>query len=559
MSTESKNYQGKVFLTISFITIFFFFLISLFIERNIYNNHVNLIFIQASDFLHGKSLYKEIYIKYGVLSTLISAASLYFFGENIFSIFLIHNFFYFASICVILLIIHKINSNYISSIMGVSYIDKLCLLLFVIIIHPSIPFAPWPNYLAFLPLTLSLLFLLTFNKKNYFYSGFFLSLACLIRETIFLSAVVIFVSIFFFLIYNKKKEIYLYKYFAIAFLVPLFFFLTYLFTSDNYNLWLGLIYPTYKLETLSNLGYFINSESSALRKFTIVTLGPFREITITFIRSFLSFRPDWVIIFIGYFFCFFCIIDHLFKKKFDKWTTISIYSLSLILQNLHLVEITRVSTGSIIGILVAYNYFNRFISSYKIKITILFIILVSLLFNAKPFLLDINENINTVIEKSFKEKNYNNSPVFNNFKYMNYSPLISSFYLDFEKNCKEIVARNNIKYSNNKTENWDFDYYCNTKPSFYFPISPSLRPKWIEIYNNFNSKYKNYDQTNANTILFFNSNFKDIPGYKTLYFYEVSKKISIEEKVRINERIHFNKSSNFLDLSCRYILIVQKI
>jgi 4-amino-4-deoxy-L-arabinose transferase-like glycosyltransferase len=204
MSFKSNNYQENKFILVSLLAIIFFFFISLFIERNIYNNHVNLIFIQASDFLNGKVLYKEIYVKYGVLGVLINATSLFIFGENIFSIFLIHNFFYFSSIFIILLIINKIDYTYKSSItVGEGSIGKLCLILFIIIIHPSIPFAPWPNYLAFFPLTLSLLFLLTPKRINYFYSGFFLSLACLIRETIFLSAIIIFVGIFFYLLFNS--------------------------------------------------------------------------------------------------------------------------------------------------------------------------------------------------------------------------------------------------------------------------------------------------------------------------------------------------------------------
>lgn len=105
--------------------------------------------------------------------------------------------------------------------------------------------------------------------------------------------------------------------------------------------------------------------------------------------------------------------------------------------------------------------------------------------------------------------------------------------------------------------NFAFGFLC--WPSFYFPVSPSLRPRWIKIYNDFSSKYKNYDQSSKNTILFLNSNFKNISGYETLYFYEVSKELSIKEREKIDNRILHNKSSNFLDLSYKYILIVQKI
>jgi hypothetical protein len=128
------------------------------------------------------SLYKEVYVKYGIGQTLINTASLYIFGDNYFSIYLTANIFYFFSIFFILLICLKLRFN---------YLESLFLIIILININPKL-IMPWANYLAFLPIVLSLYFQLLEDKKiNYFLSGTFLALSCLIRETILISALII--------------------------------------------------------------------------------------------------------------------------------------------------------------------------------------------------------------------------------------------------------------------------------------------------------------------------------------------------------------------------------
>ena len=79
------------------------------------------------------------------------------------------------------------------------------------------------------------------------------------------------------------------------------------------------------------------------------------------------------------------------------------------------------------------------------------------------------------------------------------------------KYCQlKIKKENGIEYSINRTENWDFDYYCGTKPHAYFPISPILRPYFLEIYNNSNLVNKKNIQSNKNTVIFYNSDVKNI-------------------------------------------------
>ena len=95
MINIKKNY--KIVLYIS-TAILLYFLNSILLNRNHYTNHLFLIFNEAHEFLNGMKLYKEVYVKYGVGQTLINTASLYLFGDNWFSIYLIANIFYFLSI-----------------------------------------------------------------------------------------------------------------------------------------------------------------------------------------------------------------------------------------------------------------------------------------------------------------------------------------------------------------------------------------------------------------------------------------------------------------------------
>jgi hypothetical protein len=545
-----KDYKKLLFTTTYLIIILFFFN-SILLNRNIYNNHVNLIYTAASDFINNKSLYKEIYVKYGIGDVLINSLGLYLFGDNIFSIFLLTNIFYFTSIFIILLICVKLKF---------SYVENLFIILLLINIHPSSPFAPWPNYLSFLPIIISIYFLADSNKKKYFFSGLSLSIACLIRETILLSAlsILFFLTIFFF--FTNRNKVYLIKFYIAGFFLPLLCFFFYMILNSNHLIWIDLIFPSYRLEALANLGYFINPNASDLRKFILITLGPFREITLTFIKSIYFFWWDWVLIILIYASCLYCFLRSIIKRKFNLYSIISIYSLSLILQNLHLPEIMRVSTGSIIGLIVLNSELEK-IAKNK-KILFYFVILLLLFINQKEFYKLSTKNITDNFESFFSKNNKLDNTKFDfekfpQFKNMNYDPLIHKFYLDFQKNCKKIKEENNIKYSINRTEYWDFNHLCVTKPIHYFSWEKKV---WTNIFYNADSVDKNLDATNDNTLEFFNSNEKHLENYKIFYIYDVYDKLDIKRinYLKIGEQ-KLPYLVNYLDLTYRYILIAKKL
>ena len=407
------------------------------------------------------------------------------------------------------------------------FFEIFFLVLILINIHPKLVL-PWSNYLAFLPLVLSLYFALDKNKLSLFLSGIFLAIACLIRETIIISAVIIFIFFIFYLKFRKKGDLIFY---TAGFFLPLLIFGIYMFVTSNYLIWYELIFPAYKYESLNNVGYYIKDSNTDLRKIYIYFFGPFRLLILTFIDTLLHFWTDWILIYASYACCIFVLYKEIFKNKFlvknkknnFKLVIISIYSLSLIIQNLHMVEIFRVSTGSIVGILVLNYYFIKLIKNSKIKNIIYLLILIFLYINSYgTWGRDMTNK--KFYELSFDniKNNFNNTFVYKKklivykkieeFGIMNYDSLIHKFFTKFRKDCKNLVKENGIKYSYNHDNAWELNYFCGTRPAYYF-LFPARQ--FVQIYKE--SKYiKKNDITNENTIEFFLSDEPYLEGYKIL-------------------------------------------
>ena len=524
MINMQNNNNYKVILSVSLV-IFFYFTNSLLLNKNHYTNHLFLIFNEAHEFLNGMQLYKEVYVKYGIGQTLINAAGLYLFGDNWFSIYLTANIFYFLSIFFILLICLKLRFNFF----------EIFFIIFILInIHPKLVL-PWANYLAFLPISISLYLLLLEDKKiNYLLSGLFLGASCLIRETIIISAVIIFIFIFFYLKINKKRDNIIF--YVTGFFLPLLIYSVYMFVTSNYLIWYELIFPAYKYESLNNVGYYIKDSNTYLRKIYIYFFGPFRLLVVTFIDTLLHFWADWILIYASYACCIFVLYKEIFKNKFlikgkknnFGLVIISIYSLSLIIQNLHAVEIFRVSTGSVVGILVLNYYFTKIVKSSKIKNITYVIILIFLYVNSygtwgreitnKKFYELSFVNIKSNFDKSFGDKKkLLDYEEIKEFGIMNYDNSIHKFFTKFRKDCTNLVKDNGIKYSYNHDNVWELNYFCGTRPAYYF-LFPAKQ--FIQIYKE--SKYiKKNNITNENTIEFYLSNEPYLKKYKILKIYNV--------------------------------------
>ena len=507
------------------LIIFLYFINSVLFSRNIFSNHVLLLLHEASQLLSGNTPYKEINIHYGIGTPLINAFSLLIFGKNIFSIFLMTNIFYFLSIFFILLIFLKFKF---------SFVDNLFFILILINVHPATEL-PWSSYLSFFPIVLSLYFILQKKKKHYFLSGLCLALACLIRETVLLSAGIIFFYVIIESFFFKKKNFNNLKFYILGFFIPLTIFVVYMIISSNYLIWIELGYPLYRWQSLINIGYYIKNDLTPLRKFYIFFLAPYREIFLTFLKSITYLWINWLLIFISYFCCIliFCklLINNSKSWEKDESTKykvgiISVYGLSLILQNMHIPAISRIACGSIISMLTLFYFLNKICQDKKIRFSIYTVIIILLFFNSKGVFPEKNiSGLNNFYEESFanvknitgsfsiNKQDLDKKPKIIEFKNMNYEQSTHKFYNDLIKVCEELRVKRGIKYLDNQTFFWELPYFCKTKPKYYYVLTLA---NFLEENFKKSKMSKSYDSNNHNTIAFYVSD--NINLKETTYF-----------------------------------------
>ena len=174
--------------------------------------------------------------------------------------------------------------------------------------------------------------------------------------------------------------------------------------------------------------------------------------------------------------------DGLIKYKIS---IISVYCLSLIIQNLHSVNMDRVSTGSIIGIIILIYLVNKIILSSLVKFISYFLILVLLFFYSHGIVSQLEEvggKLNKLYSISYaylknsvvfltlnKQSNiFDKKPFVTEFRNMNYDASTHKFYDNISKICNELRTKKGIQYSDNQTSRWELNYFCKTTPKYYY-------------------------------------------------------------------------------------------
>jgi len=522
--------DNKIFCFSIFLIISFYFFNSILLSRNYYtsvNNHMFMVFQEASKFLDGKLLYKEVFARYGVAEPILNAGALYVFGDNIFSIYIIVNLLYFLGIFLICLICLKINF---------SKIQTFFILLVIINIYPApVSNVPFSMHHAFFFCCASLYFLLGKNKYCYLFSGFLLAVACLLRETIILSSIAIFIFLAFYFFFIKRKNFNIFKLYTIGFCFPLIIFFAYMIFSKNYLFWIEIILPANRIDTINYLAHYYSSDLTILKKLYIFFLVPFREIFLVFSKSILNFWFNWILIFLSYICCLALVIKSLIKinnfKNENELYIISVYAISLIIQNLHNVAIFRVSTGSIIGILTLGYYIQNLFKGKKSIIAMISILIILFnnqyatfpyAFSTKNFFKESIENIKQNFNSLGFVKNYEQIPQFKN---MNYGESIHKFYIDFQEACVQLVSKKGVKYSYNDTDFWELAYFCKTKPKYYFPFTYSNWTGVSRRLSNFDNVFK--EAKSVHKYYYFNNP----PTYSNTIEFHVSNSISLEHKM----------------------------
>ena len=240
-------FSEKKYIILSISVILVSFIYSLNLHQYIYDGHHHGIMYQnAIDLLNFKKPFSEIYIQYGILTTIIHSLSLFVFGNYVYVLTFVTILFYCLTNFLIFLITKKlINEKY-------AFISVL-----LILANHPIPWLPWSNYIAFFFLVLSIFFFIKSERYSFFISGFFLGLCVLCRQDFFIPiffSLFLYSIIFFFKKERKKNNLEIINIF-IGFILPLFGFLIYIVVNNLYEDWVRyLLIPNLFLE-LHNTDY----------------------------------------------------------------------------------------------------------------------------------------------------------------------------------------------------------------------------------------------------------------------------------------------------------------
>lgn len=138
-------------------------------------HHWGLMYANAADLHAGLLPYRQIFIQYGVLTTLLQSFSLSLFGNCMVSIGIMTGIFYAANIFLSFCLWKKFMSHWLAALSA----------MIMFLVHGYIIY-PWSNYFSYTFFLISLLFLLAphCQRKGYFMTGLFLGLSFLARQSL---------------------------------------------------------------------------------------------------------------------------------------------------------------------------------------------------------------------------------------------------------------------------------------------------------------------------------------------------------------------------------------
>lgn len=341
-----KNLNRKKISYIVYFTILTSFIYALYFYTNIYDpHHHGLMFSNALDLLNAKTPYKEIFIQYGILTTLLHAITLKLFGFKVYFLNVFTIFIYTWTIFIINKIVLKLTNNYFFAYFT----------LIILIFNHPIPWVPWSNYVAFFFLTLSVFFLLKNNYSDNYFFGFFLSLTCLSRQDYFIPIIF---SLFFFLFLNFYKKKIIFNKTILGFFLPIIFFFIYLIFINAFSDWIKTLYlPKLYLEyrntnlfdLFNNFIHFFIFES--LKNFIV--------------------EPQFVLILIILITNFYIVFISLFKNDINNFF-LSLLTLSLTIVSLN-IELFRFYTSVSLGVIILM-FFLKNLKNNDFKNLLIFII-----------------------------------------------------------------------------------------------------------------------------------------------------------------------------------------
>lgn len=323
-------------------------------------HHWGLMLSNAQDLWGGNAPYRDIFIQYGLLTTLIHAIG-FGIGKNLLSIITITSIFYAIGVWIAYLMASKVLMHKSTS---------LYVVIGLFLFHP-LAIYPWANYIAFPFLMYGLYMLIIPNStpRKFFLGGLSLGLAILSREGL-APAVALLISLsciydFFSKDSKTKKDVLVTYSLALSGMaIPLGIFFAYLYLHNLTSYWTLLSIDLPKIYAQESFQY-ISKGFIFSAVFDAVTHGWRRgEIRWIFISI------VWLINLVVFIRSLLKIRDKSINSTLAK---LSLATLLLISSSLHLTEIFRIATASSIGLITLYAFLEK-----RKKVALYFFIITSI-------------------------------------------------------------------------------------------------------------------------------------------------------------------------------------
>jgi len=474
--------------------------------------HWGLLIFNAKKFLNGEILYKEIFVHYGFLTTILNSIILKISNDNILSVFSFYSLSYSTGLFMIGLISYKINNNFLISLLTI---------FIFFLLHPFTVY-PWHSYIIFLLLTIYIYF--KFFKNIKYENLILLICACLNESFIYPAICIIIFDILYEPIFQRKK-IHLNK-LKYNLIIILIFFLSitiFLLTNDKYLYWsIHLELPKIFLNEIHQSNIF----KMVLHMFyTIFYYG---------IERFF-FESQWfffsIVILIS---CFILLNNLFYKKKFDSILVyISFISLILLSTSIHNISIFKISTGLSLGLIVLISLTQKVKDFYTRNIALCLIMFIGLIsFEFKK------NNSNHLFVKEYQSKEFIKSTNFNYFKSQRWSTdTWEHFNLLFTKS-KDIKMKCDISLSYNFTKDAFYSLILNEffqvdqiVPWFQYKANHFMNSYYYSINNHFDPSLfsRTIQSVDLNNSIFvaYKENYEKI--YWGKKYYNFSRKMNFIE------------------------------
>lgn len=362
--------------------------------RSIYHidsHHWGLMLNNSKDLYDGLLPYKEIFIQYGLLTTIIHAIG-YAFAKNLLVLISFTTLAYILG----LIALFELSVNVLKNELIATYIVILAFFLHPIVIYP------WANYIAFpfLIYGASVLIYPKSSKLNLI-GGISLGCAVLSREGLAPAISLALLTSFFIDFYCKTDKlrnlIIRSVTISVGYFLPFVFFFIYIDHLDLFRFWaimsidLPRVYATEVFMHISGL-------------------GPFRTLIIACINGFISLDFRWIlisfIILSSIYILFRSIINNGSSYISIEVAKIAVFCLFFLTSALHISEIFRISTGSIIGLIGFFYLLNSQQLAHKIFIFFVTVLSVTIIWKNSgiyyfPSLKDVNLNQKVEISEFF--------------------------------------------------------------------------------------------------------------------------------------------------------------